>query len=273
MWERDHTLPDVIKNSWDSFGQIEDLGDVERALSNTMSKLHDWSKVKFGNVRQELEKSRSQLEELMNMNADRNEIRRVTDHMNELLYREEMLWLQRSRLTWLKEGDKNTKYFHSKSVWRARKNKIRSLTDDNGVVHDDDASMHQMANDYFQTLFTADDTLDPSPVVELFEQCISDETNDHLCNDFSEKEIADALFQIGPLKAPSPDGFPARFFQRNWGALKDKIIAAVLEFFKSGVMPEGANSTSIVLIPKVTNPGKLSDYRPISLCNVVYKVV
>jgi hypothetical protein len=114
--------------------------------------------------------------------------------------------------------------------------------------------------------------LDPRPVVELFEQCVTDEANEKLCSEFSEKEISDALFQIGPLKAPGPDGFPARFFQRNWGTLKDKIIAAVQEFFRTGIM-QGANTTSIVLIPKVSNPCKLSEYRPISLCNVVYKVV
>jgi hypothetical protein len=38
-------------------------------------------------------------------------------------------------------------------------------------------------------------------------------------------------------------------------------------------MPEGANTTSIVLILKVSNPRKLSEYLPISLCNVVYKIV
>ena len=83
-----------------------------------------WSK-KFGNIRREIAKSRSQLEELMHMNADKADIRMITDRMNELLYQEEMLWLQRSRITWLKEGDRNTKYFKSKAVWRARKNKIR----------------------------------------------------------------------------------------------------------------------------------------------------
>jgi hypothetical protein len=77
-----------------------------------------------------------------------------------------------------------------------------------------------MATDYFQKLFTADDSLDPSPVIELLEPCISEGTNESLCAEFSDKEISDALFQIGPLKAPGPDGFPARFFQRNWGTLK-----------------------------------------------------
>ena len=86
-------------------------------------------------------------------------------------------------------------------------------------------------------------------------------------------EISNALFQIGPLKAPGPDGFPARFFQRNWGLIQEEVISGVLEFFRTGIMPEGVNDTCIVLIPKVLHPSKLQEFRPISLCNVIYKVV
>jgi len=52
--------------------------------------------------------------------------------IDELLYREEMMWLQRSRITWLKEGDRNTKLFHRKAVWRAKKNRIKKLKQDEG---------------------------------------------------------------------------------------------------------------------------------------------
>jgi hypothetical protein len=97
--------------------------------------------------------------------------------------------------------------------------------------------------------------------------------NATLCEKFSEKEVTDALFQIGPLKAPGPDGFPGRIYQRNWACLKREIIAEVLSFFDTGKMPQGVNDTAIVLIPKVHHPDDLKDFRPISLCNVIYKIV
>jgi hypothetical protein len=97
--------------------------------------------------------------------------------------------------------------------------------------------------------------------------------NDQLCTEFSDEEISDALFQIGPIKAPGPDGFPARFYQRNWVVVRAEIVAAVKQFFSTGHMPEGTNDTSIVLIPKIDNPVDLKDYRPIGLCNVLYKIV
>ena len=78
-------------------GGVRNLAQLRDALSKTMISLGNWGR-KFGNVTRELAKSRTQLEELMHMNADQQGIRRVTDKMNELLYQEEMIWLQRSRI-------------------------------------------------------------------------------------------------------------------------------------------------------------------------------
>lgn len=249
------------------------LGDISVALHRVMSALQSWSRVKFKNIGKELEKARKKLTELLQSNADNSVIRQASDHMNELLYREEMLWLQRSRISWLKEGDRNTRFFHSKAVWRAKKNRITSLRDADGTVHRSAKEMEKLATDYFQTLFTADPNLDHSRITQLIQERVTNDMNDSLCREFEEEEIANAIFQIGPLKAPGPDGFPARFYQRNWGTMKDDIVRAVKEFFRTRIMPEGVNVTAIVLIPKVNQPEELHHFRPISLCNVLYKVV
>ena len=78
---------------------------------------------------------------------------------------------------------------------------------------------------------------------------------------------------MGPLKAPRPDGFPARFYQRHWEVLRDDVVAAVQNFFEDGILPTGINDIAIVLIPKGPSPEELKDFHPIILCNVIYKII
>lgn len=217
--------------------------------------LRSWSKKNFGYVTKEIEALRGELEEhQLDPMVERQEIRRITDRMDELLYREEMMWLQRSRLTWLKEGDRNTKYFHKQAVSRAPKNRIKKLKDSIGIWREDTQELQQMSRDFCQTLFVVDPCVAPNEL-------------------FTDQEITDALFQMGPLKAPGPDSFPTRFFQKHWDTLRADVVLAVKKFFTDGLMPPGINDTSIVLIPKGNNPEELKDFRPISLCNVIYKVI
>jgi hypothetical protein len=273
MWERDASLGEHIQQAWRGENAQGDLRHIGVVLKNVLKSLKMWSREKFGSVRQEIEEKRKDLAELQAADVDRNAIREAIREMNELLYREEMLWLQRARVDWLREGDRNTKFFHQKATWRARKNRIRKLKEASGVWVEDQARMKEMVNEYFQELYPKDPQVSPVQVSDLFEQRITVEMNESLCKAFTDDEIGTALFQIGPLKAPGPDGFPARFFQRNWATLKEDVIKAVKLFFGERRMLDGVNDTAIVLIPKVQNPETLKDYRPISLCNVIYKVV
>jgi hypothetical protein len=89
---------------------------------------------------------------------------------------------------------------------------------------------------------------------------------------FLAEEVERALFQMSPSKAPDPDGFTAGFFQKHWALVKDSITEVVLGFLNGGVMSEEVNKTVLVLIPKVANPHELTQFQPISLCNVLYKI-
>jgi hypothetical protein len=273
LWERESTLSEVMANAWRESGQKQDLADIMTGLDNVMTSLMGWSKKKFGNIVRELEKDRRRVEVLMASNAEQREIRKATDYMQELLYREEMLWMQRSQITWLKEGDRNTRFFHQKAVWRARRNKIKKLKDDDDVWYDAPSDMERMASSYFQELFTRDPSLNADDLVSMTQERVSVDMNKDLCKEFTDDEISNALFQIGPLKAPGVDGFPARFYQCNWGTIKTEVINAVKLFFLTGCMPSGVNDTAIVLIPKVDHLETLKEFRPISLCTVLYKVI
>jgi hypothetical protein len=213
MWEREPSLGEHILNIWEGESRKGDLGIISKALKNTLVSLKQWRNDHFGSVRKELEGLRAQLADLQALNADSNATNDVIRDMNEMLYREEMLWLQRSRVAWLQEGDQNTKFFHQRAAWRARKNRIRRLRGEDGEWVQTKEVVTGMVNDYFNSLYARDDHLNPQEIIDLFDTRVTDEVNEELCRPFTDEEIGNALFQIGPLKAPGPDGLPARFFQ------------------------------------------------------------
>ncbi|XP_075660062.1 uncharacterized protein LOC142629896 [Castanea sativa] len=102
---------------------------------------------------------------------------------------------------------------------------------------------------------------------------VTPEMQQMLSNNFSAKEVVVALFQMGPTKAPGHDGMDALFYQKFWHVVGETITMAVLYFLNSGNMVLDINHTNIVLIPKVKNPEKMSKFRSISLCNVIYKII
>ena len=69
-----------------------------------------------------------------------------------------------------------------------------------------------------------------------------------------------------------PDGMPPLFFQHFWPTVNSVVIKTVVDFLNHGVAPPKFHETHIVLIPKTKNPSRVTDYRPISLCNVAYKL-
>jgi hypothetical protein len=89
----------------------------------------------------------------------------------------------------------------------------------------------------------------------------------------SPSEVTFVLKQMGPLKALGPDGFPAGFFHNHWETIGGEVGRLVLDVLNSGLMPKNLNLTHIALIPKVKEPICVTEFRPISSCNVIYKLI
>lgn len=93
-----------------------------------------------------------------------------------------------------------------------------------------------------------------------------------LTRDFQASEVVQSLKQMHPTTALGPDGMPPLFYQTFWPVVGDCVTKSVLDFLNLGIAPPNFNETHIILIPKIKNPSRMSDFRPISLCNVVYNL-
>jgi hypothetical protein len=173
------------------------------------------------------------------------------------------------------ESDKNTKFFHAQCSHRQQKNMIQGLRDDMGVWHSDMSKMSEMAVNYFQQIFTSSNPSEEalSTCLEGMEKVISDDMNAALLAKFSVDEISQALKQMYPTKAPGPDGMSAIFYQTYWDIVGLEVSQAIISILHSGYMLRKINYIHIAVIPKVKNPKRITDFRPISLCNVIYKII
>ena len=276
-WLLHEDCEDVIKQAWESGGSGSSLLDlVKQKVAACASDLHAWGAPKTHPQAEEIKRLQRQIQQINEAEIteeSKAEFLVASKNLDALLLKQEIYSAQRSRISWLKHGDKNTKFFHSKASQRKWRNYIQSIKNADDVWVEEEDDIAGVVVEYFENLFKAG-------TCERVEECLNTVTpkitpnmQNILSSTFSADEVKTALFQMGPPKAPGPDGMNAFFYQKFWHVVGDMVVNAVLDFLNFGHMVSEINSTYIVLIPKVKSPEKMSDFRPISLCNVIYKII
>jgi len=102
---------------------------------------------------------------------------------------------------------------------------------------------------------------------------VSEADGMQLEREVSTEEIREVLFSMPSDKSPGPDGYTVEFLKATWPIVKRDFEVAVQSFFLYGFIPKGVNTTILALIPKKKEATEMKDYRPISCCNVIYKVI
>ncbi|PPD96735.1 hypothetical protein GOBAR_DD06240 [Gossypium barbadense] len=172
---------------------------------------------------------------------------------------DESYWAQRDRIQWLKEGDRNTRYFH-----------VRATGHSHGTCHEDKKEVCNIALSYFNDLFKT--TIASCGDVDLYfiPECFTNSMNSSLNREFTDKEISAAFKHMEPCTAPGVDRLSGSFFKEHWSTVGNDVLRLCHDILKGNKDVACINETLLVMIPKLKNPCEMTNFRPISLipyCN------
>ncbi|PPS05599.1 hypothetical protein GOBAR_AA15052 [Gossypium barbadense] len=128
----------------------------------------------------------------------------------------EKYWTQRAHIQWLREGDRNTFYFHLQATGRKEKNNIEKLKDSQGTWHEDKNEICNIAWSYFNDLFKTTTASDGDVDLHFILEYIIDSMNSNLNREFTDNKILATFKQMDPHKAPRVNGLLERFFKEHW---------------------------------------------------------
>ncbi|GAU46950.1 hypothetical protein TSUD_180540 [Trifolium subterraneum] len=203
--------------------------------------------------------------------AEFEELHGLTSEIHSLSRRSASICWQQSRSLWLKEGDANSKYFHSVVASRRRGNAVSSIQVD-GVTTEGVQPIRQAVFEHFASHFKESQVARPGVDKLQFKRLTLLEGGS-LTKPFSLEEVKIAVWDCDSFKSLGPDGINFGFIKDFWSELQADVMRFIADFHRNGKLTKGLNSTFIALIPKVDSPQRLNDFRPISLVGSLYKIL
>lgn len=285
FWLTHPNFPKLIKEWWEEPTNIRGtkMFKLQAKLKHIKGRIKEWNMTEFGNIFQE----RNILEEKINqihkdwatgINKD-NAIYQKNTLMQQWQTRcqqEEILQKQKSRIQWLKEGEQNTKFFHRSTMDYRGANKILKLTNVAGAIVQNHKDISTLLTSHFKQIAQEtqeDRTTAIKEITQVIPKSITTEQNAALLRNISLEEVEEAVRSMPNDKAPGPDDFTINFFKACWPTVKTEIWEVVEDSRCSGSILKSLNSTFLALIPKEEEARTPEKFRPIALCNVIYKII
>jgi exonuclease III len=255
----------------------------QQRLKNLKQLLKIWNKHTFGDIfasQQHLSNRMSEIQRQIRTQGLTTDLKEeeqdITQQLAARKKQEEILWKQKSRIRWLKEGDRNTKFFHRTTIQRRHTNRITSLISANGEPLHSHEDMEAALVGHYQNLLTEPIPDRHEAIAKLTQHVptlVTREQNLALLRPISIEEVDQALQDTPKCKAPGPDGFTSDFFHHCWPMIRHEVWEILEDSRASGQILKALNSTFLALIPKEGQAQHPQQYRPIALCNIIYKLL
>jgi exonuclease III len=275
FWTRDPSCRVVISEAWSIAPYGSPSFCLTKKLKNTKRALKYWNHHYFGDIHAKIVSTLKLLDDTQQSPSTDSTLAfelHLKSLLSDYLQQEESLWMNKSRELWLICGDLNTKFFHTSTLIRRRRNSIDRLFTPSGWISDRNMIGRSFVS-HFKHIYTSTNCTPSPELLDLFDCSITDDDNLSLCVIPTESEIFEALSSLGRLKAPGPDGFTALFYVTYWDTIKTTVLSAIWNFFRHNQLLREQNHTFLALIPKKIGASSVQHFRPISLCNIIYKII
>eukprot|EP00253_Pinus_taeda_P002268 PITA_02268 len=193
-----------------------------------------------------------------------------------ILLDKEEEWRLKSRAIWLKAGDENTKFFHNYVKGRKNANTIWKLKDPEGREASSFEALSNMGKNHFKSLFSDPGGVSLAEIIrtaQYFPRFVEGEEAEDLFREVTKEEVESIIKSMAKDKSPSPNGWTVELFIHFFELIGDELTKVVEESRRKGEVYSPFNATFIALIPKNEAPESFEDFRPISLCNCIYKII
>ena len=282
MWKSAPKFSEIVKTQWDRPISGSKMFVVVSKLKRVKLALKELNKTGFSDVHAADLKAYHDLlaaQEAMHLHpADHSLANEELDAIKTYKDKHQVyldFLRQKAKVEWIKSGDENTAVFHQSIKRRNLQNQVYSIHDKNGVWRDNPTEVTSAFLEYYECLLGGNGTQRAEVLSHIVQTgpLVTDAHRTILNAPYTREEVKNALWSIPGVKAPGPDGFGSFFYRDAWHIVGDDVIAAVLDVLQSGKLLKELNHTVITLIPKTKCPKNVSEYRPISCCNTLYKCV
>ncbi|XP_042521331.1 uncharacterized protein LOC122094799 [Macadamia integrifolia] len=280
IWLDHPEFVDMTREAWNMNLISSATFILYQKLKRLKHVIKSWSRRAFPNLNQEVDSARTELETVQSRIEEEGYSKHLFDleadaktRLWKAIDNHEKLWAQKSRIRWLKEGDRCSRFFHVMTRIKRSRNSIRSIITESGAEISDQGQLGSYLADFYGE-FHKRIELDTQPqIFNCIPNILHDPDRLMLDSILSDDEIKRAVWDLDPDSSPGPDGYSRAFFRTYWEVVNIDVCRAVKGFFSSGILPHGINNNFLLLIPKVNDARSLDKFLPLCMGNFFCKIL